>query len=198
MSQADRTVTPDLVERWSHDLARPDSAPMVGCRAYGFDRRGSRHRPQPGPGRPATRRTRYHHRRSTALAHRSRQGIDFARFPIPGLGRIQRGDSVDGGRLRAGHRFLRSHGVAARRWSPRPGATDTLQAKFGYVGLRLRRTTILRRVSLQRAGILQTGRRHKHSKPVLGRRTYRRFHGLIGLARHDYDAFIPRWGVLRD
>ena len=51
LSQADRMVTAELLERWGQDLARPDTAPMVGCRAYGFDRRGSRHRPQPGPGR---------------------------------------------------------------------------------------------------------------------------------------------------
>ena len=131
LSQADRTVTPDLVERWSHDLARPDPhrwwvaermGSIVGVVGIG---------PSRGPGRPATRRTRYHRRRSTALAHWNRTGIDVTRSPIPGLGRLQRGNSVDGGRLRAGHRFLRSHGVAPRRWSQGRGPTDPLQAKLG-------------------------------------------------------------------
>ena len=110
MSQADRTVTPDLVERWSHDLALP-----VPHRWWVAERMGSivgvvGIGPSRGPGRLATRRTRYHRRRYTSLAHWNRTGIDVTRPPIPGLGRIQRGDGLDGGRLRPGTAFYEAIG----------------------------------------------------------------------------------------
>ena len=161
LSRADRTVTPDLVERWSHDLARP--APhrwwvaermgsIVGVVGIG----PSRDPVDPQLGELYT--------IAVDTPHWNREGIDITRYPIPGVGRIQRGDSVDGGMLPAGYRILRSHGVAARRRGPRRGATDTLQAKFGYVGLRLRRTREKSTAQITMNGPWRSCREHAYQR----------------------------------
>ena len=139
LSQADRTVTPDLVERWSHDLARPvphrwwvaeRMGSIVGVAGIG----PSRDPVDPQLGELDT---------IAVDAPYWRTGIGrtlmSTRSPIPRLGRLQRGDSLDGGKLRAGHRLLRSHGVATRRRGPGRRTTGVFRAKLGYVGLRLRR-----------------------------------------------------------